>query len=256
MLALTFLLASLTSTGDGKRVHEPIGRNIADDALREGHGFRPLRSFDPREVLAMFVFAQHPAIGGQPRRTKHSVGRVAENVVMIRPNREQAMHIGGERLPSKATSRRAFATAIAAAALGTQTAFAEDTVVTKYGVTPGGVKYFDKVKGKGYSPQEGDFVVVQYVGYLPGGKIFDSPQAEGKKFQALKYKAKPRQMLPGWEEALEDMKEGGTRIIDIPPEMAFGAKGLCDDKGECVVPPNTKVQYELTLKRVAVTPNM
>jgi len=40
-------------------------------------------------------------------------------------------------------------------------------------------------------------------------------QAPGKGMLSAKYKASPPQMLPGWEEALETMKEGGTRVIQV-----------------------------------------
>ena len=42
-------------------------------------------------------------------------------------------------------------------------------------------------------------------------------------------------MLKGWEEAMETMREGGTRVVQLPPALAFGEAGICDESGECLV---------------------
>ena len=50
------------------------------------------------------------------------------------------------------------------------------------------------------------------------------------------------------------MKEGGVRIIQVPPALAYGEAGLkvktADGSVEVVVPPNEKLQYEITLVQV------
>jgi peptidylprolyl isomerase len=122
--------------------------------------------------------------------------------------------------------------------------------------TPSGAVYFDLKKGKGYSPNEGDYIVMKYKGYLSNGKIFDSSEAPGKGKFAAKYKATPSQMIKGWEEALDGMQEGGVRVVSLPPELGFGEKGLKDADGFVMVPPNEKLQYELNLIRVSLTPNL
>ena len=109
-----------------------------------------------------------------------------------------------------------------------------DTVVpkAKVGVTPGGVKYFDKVAENTCSPfnpcspQAGDLVKIKYKSFLSNGAMFDSSENPGRKPLAAKYKASPPQMLPGWEEALEGMQQGQTRIIQVPASMAYGDKGV------------------------------
>eukprot|EP00322_Chrysochromulina_rotalis_P021002 CAMPEP_0115865184 /NCGR_PEP_ID=MMETSP0287-20121206/19589_1 /TAXON_ID=412157 /ORGANISM="Chrysochromulina rotalis, Strain UIO044" /LENGTH=198 /DNA_ID=CAMNT_0003319685 /DNA_START=15 /DNA_END=611 /DNA_ORIENTATION=+ len=144
-------------------------------------------------------------------------------------------------------------------------ALAEDKVVpkSKVGVTPGGVKYFDKEPGSCSPfnpciPQQGDIVKIKYKAYLSNGKMFDSSDGPGRKPLAAKYKASPPQLLPGWEEALETMEQGGTRIIQVPPEMAYGDKGVKvetkDGGSEYLVPPGEKLQFELTLVQVALPP--
>ena len=167
----------------------------------------------------------------------------------------------GLRLPS-ASSRREVISSAAAAGLAAVSlpALAEDKVVpkSKIGVTPGGVKYFDKAPGSCSPfnpcvPQAGDIVKIKYKAYLSNGQMFDSSEGPGRKPLAAKYKASPPQMIPGWEEALENMEQGSTRIIQVPPELAYGEKGIKVGE-EYLVPPNEKLQYELTLVQVALPP--
>lgn len=65
-------------------------------------------------------------------------------------------------------------------------------------------------------------------------------------------------MIPGWEEALEGMKQGQTRVIQVPASMAYGDKGVQvptkDGGSEYLVPPGERLQFELTLVQVALPP--
>lgn len=64
--------------------------------------------------------------------------------------------------------------------------------------------------------------------------------------------------IKGWEEALEGMQMGQTRIIQVPPSMGYGEKGLPietkDGSTEYLVPPNERLQFELTLVQVSLPP--
>jgi len=153
----------------------------------------------------------------------------------------------------------------AAAAVTVPPAFADDKVVSasKVGVTPGGVKYFTKEPGSCSPfnpcvPQAGDFVKIKYKAYLSNGQMFDSSEGPGRKALAAKFKASPPQLLPGWEEVLETMEQGSTRIIQVPAALAYGEKGVPletkDGKVEYLVPPNERLQFELTLVQVALPP--
>ena len=136
------------------------------------------------------------------------------------------------------TRRNALATAAAAAAgvLAVRPATAADSGDVKVkaasvGVTPGGVKFFDKVTADTCSPfnpctpQAGDIVKIKYKSFLSNGQMYDSSEGPGRKPVAMKFKANPPAMIPGWEEAIDGMKMGQTRVIQVPANMAYGDKG-------------------------------
>ena len=167
------------------------------------------------------------------------------------------------------STRRDALAAAAAATLGVAVGPATaDTVVpaSKVGVTPGGVKYFTKVTDdtcspfNPCSPQPGDIVKIKYKSFLSNGAMYDSSEGPGRKPLAATFMPKKgaSTLLPGWEEALDGMKMGQTRIIQVPPSMAYGDKGVeiptKDGSTEYLVPPNERLQFELTLIQVSLPP--
>ena len=169
------------------------------------------------------------------------------------------------------TRRAALATAAAAAAgvLAVRPATAADNDVkvkaASVGVTPGGVKFFEKVSADTCSPfnpctpQAGDIVKIKYKSFLSNGQMYDSSEGPGRKPVAMKFKANPPAMIPGWEEAIDGMKMGQTRVIQVPANMAYGDKGVeiptKDGGTEFLVPPGERLQFEITLVQVAI-PNI
>ncbi len=83
--------------------------------------------------------------------------------------------------------------------------------------------------------QRGDFVYISYVGRIKeSGEIFDITSEEIAKREGI-YNPDARYgdvpviigagfVIPGLEEALEKMNVGEKRIIEIPPEKAFGER--------------------------------
>ncbi|CAM9316412.1 unnamed protein product [Chrysoparadoxa australica] len=161
------------------------------------------------------------------------------------------MNVGGPAQASRRELLQAGARcAVASAAVSLPLAAGAAPTVN---VTPGGVKYIVRAEGKGDRPLEGDFCVVSYVGYLNNGKLFDASDEPGRKPVAFKLGSK--QVIRGWEEVIPYMRPGGEVNIVVPPELAYGKKGVClPDSDECLVPPNETLKFTLKLERTAISP--
>lgn len=101
----------------------------------------------------------------------------------------------------------------------------------------------DLVLGQGASAEAGKEVVVHYVGRLADGTQFDSSRARN---EPLDFPLGAGHMIRGWELGLPGMKVGGKRRLTIPPELAYGDKGLGG-----VIPPGATLVFEVELLQVA-----
>lgn len=104
--------------------------------------------------------------------------------------------------------------------------------------TKSGLMYIVREEGKGTeSPTIGNTVTTHYEGKLLNGTIFDSSY---KRNQPLEFRI--GEVIPGWNEALQDMKKGEKRTLIIPPNLAYGASGAGG-----VIPPNAYLIFEVEL---------
>jgi FKBP-type peptidyl-prolyl cis-trans isomerase len=161
-------------------------------------------------------------------------------------------------LTAEAPSRRAFltravATATAAAVpfiAGPNSALAAPQIFT----TPGGIKYaVTKESSSKVVPQDKDIVAIEYTGYLTDGSIFDATHAQGKK-NALMFEVGGNAVIPGLNEMVKTMSVGQKVQAIVPPELAFGDKGICLENGECLVKPKSTLVYDIYLKTSAIPP--
>jgi FKBP-type peptidyl-prolyl cis-trans isomerase len=81
----------------------------------------------------------------------------------------------------------------------------------------------DIVIGGGDTVEEGDTVLVHYIGTLPEGTEFDNSNKRGEPFE---FTVGEGRVIKGWEEGLVGMKVGGQRILVIPPDMAYGSQAM------------------------------
>mmetsp|Transcript_15269 Transcript_15269/g.21592 ORF Transcript_15269/g.21592 Transcript_15269/m.21592 type:complete len:192 (-) Transcript_15269:2893-3468(-) len=123
--------------------------------------------------------------------------------------------------------------------------------------TPAGVKYAilkqPKDPKKAPYPQKNDIVAVEYTGYLVDGKIFDATHAEGKG-NALLWQLGTEAVIPGLNDVVSQMVVGQKVQAIIPPNMAFGDKGICIEGGECLVKPGSTLVYDVFLKKSSIPP--
>ena len=88
--------------------------------------------------------------------------------------------------------------------------------------------YFKILKeGSGSKIGKGKAVRVEYKGYLADGSIFDgSAKMVRGGHEPLDFKTNGGEMIPGFDIQVQDMKVGETRKIVIPPELAYGSRGI------------------------------
>jgi len=110
-----------------------------------------------------------------------------------------------------------------------------------YDVRENGLMVYDLEPGTGESPVEGQVVKVHYSGWLAdGGKMFDSSLQGGR--PPLSFLLGRPGIIEGWQQAVADMKVGGTRQVVIPPDLAYGEKGRPP-----VIPPNSTLVFDMQL---------
>jgi len=85
--------------------------------------------------------------------------------------------------------------------------------------TANGIRYEVLKEGAGASPKATDVVTVYYSGWLTDGKLFDSSHARG---ETATFGL--NEVIPGWAEAVQTMKIGGSARFLIPAKLAYGAR--------------------------------
>ncbi len=107
-------------------------------------------------------------------------------------------------------------------------------------VTPSGLQYEVLQEGTGKQPVATDRVTVHYTGRLIDGTVFDSSVERGEPatFGVT-------QVIPGWVEALQMMKEGAKWRLFIPSQLAYGPNGAGGAIG-----PNSTLIFDVELIKV------
>ncbi len=108
---------------------------------------------------------------------------------------------------------------------------------------PSGLRVLDVVEGAGAEVVAGRKVVMDYVQWLAEGPVRIDTSLERP--APVKVEAGAGLLLPGWDEGLLGMKEGGHRKLVLPPALAFGAEGKPPS-----VPPNATLVLEVFVRRV------
>lgn len=105
---------------------------------------------------------------------------------------------------------------------------------------PSGLQYKVIREGEGESPTINDTVTTQYRGTLIDGTEFDSSYSRGEPSTfAL------RQVIKGWQEALQLMKVGAKWRLFVPSELAYGQEGA----GR-TIQPNATLIFDIELLSV------
>jgi len=104
----------------------------------------------------------------------------------------------------------------------------------------------DRVAGSGAEARPGMLVSVHYTGWLydPSaadhrGRKFDSSKDRGQPFE---FQLGKGDVIAGWDEGVQGMKVGGTRVLTIPSAMGYGARGAGGD-----IPGGAALVFEVEL---------
>jgi FKBP-type peptidyl-prolyl cis-trans isomerase FklB len=101
---------------------------------------------------------------------------------------------------------------------------------------PSGLQYKVMKEGTGKAPKADDTVVCNYRGTLIDGTEFDSSYKRGEPATFPL-----NQIIPGWTEALQLMKEGAKWQLFIPATLAYG------EQSTGIIGPNSVLIFEIEL---------
>ncbi len=105
--------------------------------------------------------------------------------------------------------------------------------------TASGIKYSVVKEGTGASPSATSSVTVHYTGMFLDGKVFDSSVQRGTPATFGL-----NQVIAGWTEGVQLMKEGGKTNFMIPSNLAYGPQGRPG------IPANSTLIFEIELIKV------
>ena len=99
----------------------------------------------------------------------------------------------------------------------------------------------DTLVGSGKAAKPGDVVDMEYTGKLADGTQFDSSVGRAP----LQFVLGLGEVIKGWDEGVAGMREGGTRNLIIPPELAYGEHGMPP-----VIPGNATLNFVIKLVKI------
>ena len=85
-----------------------------------------------------------------------------------------------------------------------------------------GIRYIVERQGAGPLLMPGDLVMVNYVGQLLSGKVFDQNHSKDHPFT---FRVDRGIVIQGWDQILQLMRPGDKWLVIIPPELAYGRRG-------------------------------
>lgn len=104
-----------------------------------------------------------------------------------------------------------------------------------------GIYYKITAEGKGDKCGSGKSVSTEYTGYLVNGQVFDKSAGRGP----LDFRTGEGQMISGFDIMVQDMKIGEKRTVVLPPEQAYGDRGVPG-----VIPGGAYIAFDIELVKV------
>ncbi|XP_047340414.1 peptidyl-prolyl cis-trans isomerase FKBP16-4, chloroplastic [Impatiens glandulifera] len=115
-----------------------------------------------------------------------------------------------------------------------------------------GLKYYDFIVGKGAEAVKGSRVAVHYVAKWKGITFMTSRQGlgvgGGTPYGFDVGQSERGNVLKGLDLGVQGMRVGGQRLLIVPPELAYGSKGVQE------IPPNATIELDVELLSIKQTP--
>ncbi|HLN54539.1 MAG TPA: FKBP-type peptidyl-prolyl cis-trans isomerase [Bacteroidales bacterium] len=107
-----------------------------------------------------------------------------------------------------------------------------------------GLYYFEVAPGEGDVAKTHDTVYVFYTGKFLDGSVFDTNVGK----QTLGFAVGEAFVIPGFDEAVSYMRQGGKSTFIIPSKLGYGPMGYY------TIPGYTPLLYEVTMVKLAKGP--
>ena len=179
----------------GLQVGQQISSQLVKGVNREVFGDDSTKTISLKNLLAGFISG---ATGKKGLMTQENANQIAQSKMEAIKAKTMQKQYG----PNKAAGEKFLAANKKKAG-----------VVT----LPSGLQYKVIKEGKGAIPADTTTVKVQYEGRTIDGKVFESSYKNGQGPMTMQ----PRQMIPGWTEALTHMPEGSVWEVYIPQNLAY-----------------------------------
>lgn len=110
--------------------------------------------------------------------------------------------------------------------------------------TTSGLRIIEIREGDGVFPQSGQFVEVDYIGWLDDGTQIRNTYQAG---EPAKFQIGVGNLIVGWEEGVQLMRVGGKSRLIIPPELGYG------DTEVAGIPVGSTLIYDIELRNATDT---
>ncbi|KAJ4893260.1 hypothetical protein Rs2_20054 [Raphanus sativus] len=123
---------------------------------------------------------------------------------------------------------------------------------SEFTTLPNGLKYYDIKVGTGAEAVKGSRVAVHYVAKWKGITFMTSRQGlgvgGGTPYGFDVGQSENGNVLKGLDLGVEGMHVGGQRLVTVPPELAYGKKGVQE------IPPNATIELDIELLSIKQSP--
>ncbi|KAL1558010.1 peptidyl-prolyl cis-trans isomerase FKBP16-4, chloroplastic-like isoform X2 [Salvia divinorum] len=123
---------------------------------------------------------------------------------------------------------------------------------SEFKTLPNGLKYYDLKVGNGLEAVKGSRVAVHYVAKWKGITFMTSRQGMGvgggTPYGFDVGQSERGAVLKGLDLGVEGMRVGGQRLLIVPPELAYGSKGVQE------IPPNATIELDVELLAIKQSP--